>query len=55
MGNDYALIVVIWEHSIPKVPELGQATLTLGEWEVTCRRAEREGSDYLYTRVGTPG
>ena len=51
LGNGCALIVVIWEYNIPKVPELGQATLTLGEWMVTCHRAEREGLDYLYARV----
>ncbi|KAG0718413.1 hypothetical protein GWK47_007698 [Chionoecetes opilio] len=52
LGNGCALVVVIWEHNIPKVPELGQASFTLGEWEVTCRRAEREGPDYHYARVG---
>ncbi|KAG0716074.1 hypothetical protein GWK47_010489 [Chionoecetes opilio] len=52
LGNGCALIVVFWEHNIPKVPELGQASFTLGEWEATCRRAEREGPDYLYARVG---
>ncbi|KAG0727382.1 hypothetical protein GWK47_004017 [Chionoecetes opilio] len=26
--------------------------LYLGEWKVTCRRAEREGPDYHYARVG---
>ncbi|KAG0711328.1 hypothetical protein GWK47_020816 [Chionoecetes opilio] len=35
-----------------RVPELGQASFTLGEGEVTCRRAEREGPDYHYARVG---
>ncbi|KAG0698253.1 hypothetical protein GWK47_026089 [Chionoecetes opilio] len=52
LGNGCALVVVIWEHNIPKVPELGQASFTLGEWKVTCRRAEREGPDYHYARVG---
>ncbi|KAG0711065.1 hypothetical protein GWK47_021449 [Chionoecetes opilio] len=52
LGNGCALVVVIWEHNIPKVPELGQASFTLGEWEVTCRRAEREGPGYHYARVG---
>ncbi|KAG0705263.1 hypothetical protein GWK47_024529 [Chionoecetes opilio] len=51
-GKRLCPVVVIWEHNIPKVPELGQASFTLGEWEVTCRRAEREGPDYHYARVG---
>lgn len=52
LGNGCALIIVIWEHNIPKVTELGQSTLTLGDWEVTCRRAERDDPDYNYARVG---
>ena len=35
LGNGCALIVVIWEHNIPKVPKLGQAILTLGKWVIT--------------------
>ncbi|KAG0710159.1 hypothetical protein GWK47_023371 [Chionoecetes opilio] len=30
LGNGCALLFVIWEHNIPKVPELGQASFTLG-------------------------
>ncbi|KAG0720740.1 hypothetical protein GWK47_047876 [Chionoecetes opilio] len=52
LGNGSVLIVVVWEHNIPKVPDLGQASFTLGEWEVTCRRAECDGPDYQYARVG---
>ncbi|KAG0722516.1 hypothetical protein GWK47_005972 [Chionoecetes opilio] len=52
LGNGSALIGVVWEHNIPKVPDLGKTTFTLGEWGVTCRRAERDVPDYLYARVG---
>ncbi|KAG0727657.1 hypothetical protein GWK47_034192 [Chionoecetes opilio] len=47
-----ALVVALWESAILKVPILQDNTFTLGEWQVTCRRAEREGSPAQYGKVG---
>ena len=52
LGNGSALILAVWEHLLPKVPDLQRGTFHLGEWEVTCRRAERDCGDYQYARVG---
>ena len=52
LGNGSALIVAVWEHNIPKIPDLEEPTFTLGEWEITCRRADRDCDDYKYARVG---
>ena len=51
LGNGSALIVAVWEHNIPQIPNLKKPTFTLGKWEITCRRADRDGEDYKYARV----
>ena len=52
LGNGSALIVAVWEHMLPKVPFLLEGSFQLGDWEVHCRRAERDGDDTQYARVG---
>ena len=52
LGNGAALIIALYEHNIPKVPELSMPTLTLGEWKVTCRRADKDDNNYQYAKVG---
>ena len=52
LGNGSALVVGVWEHNVPKVPELGASSFDLGEWSVTCRRADWKGESFTYARVG---
>lgn len=52
LGNGSTLVVAVWEHNLAKIPDLKAPTFTLGEWEVTCRRADRETENYNYARVG---
>lgn len=52
LGNGSALIVAVWEHILPKVPVLRESTFQLGDWEVSCRRAESDSGNYQYARVG---
>ncbi|KAG0712491.1 hypothetical protein GWK47_018364 [Chionoecetes opilio] len=52
LGNSSALVVALWESVIPKVPILQDVTFTLGDWQVTCRRAERAGVLAQYGKVG---
>ena len=44
--------MALWEHSIHKVPDLQKGTLTLGEWQVTCRHTDNEGVTFQYGRIG---
>ena len=55
LGNGSALIIAVWDHLLPKVPQLSSSTFDLGEWPVYCRRAERECGDFQYARVGPLG
>ena len=34
------------------MPDLQQGTLTLGEWQVTCRCTDNEGATFQYSKVG---
>lgn len=52
LGNGSALIIAVWEHNIQNIPLLKQNPFQLGEWEVTCRRAEREDNNTVYAKVG---
>ena len=52
LGNGSALVVAVWEHNLPKTPDLMKSTFTLEEWEVTCRRADKEAEVYNYAKVG---
>ena len=52
LGNGTALIIAVHEHNVTKVPELSLPSFKLGEWEVTCRRAEKEGVSFQYGKVG---
>lgn len=52
LGNGSVLVVVVWEQNLHKLPPLQESPVTLGEWQATGRRAEREGDKALYTKVG---
>ncbi|XP_045126269.1 uncharacterized protein LOC123513263 [Portunus trituberculatus] len=52
LGNGSSLIVAVWAYTLPKVPMLQSPSFTLGEWPVTCRRADRESGTYHYAKVG---
>ena len=52
LGNGSALIVAVWEHNLSKIPTLAEDTFHLGDWDVHCRRAERDCGDFHYARVG---
>lgn len=42
----------MWEHNLPKIPDLGMPVFQLGDWEVTCWRAERDAIEVKYVKVG---
>lgn len=52
LGNGSTLMFFVYEHNVPKMPELTIPSFTLGEWEATCSKAERDGISYKYARVG---
>ncbi|MPC61120.1 hypothetical protein E2C01_055185 [Portunus trituberculatus] len=52
LGNGSSLIVAVWAHNLPKTPMLQTSSFTLGEWPVTCRRADRDSGTYHYAKVG---
>ena len=47
-------MVALWESNVPKVPSLQEGIFTLGEWQVTCRRTDKEGVAAQYDKVGPP-
>ena len=52
LGNGSVLVVAVWKHNLPRTPDLMKPTFTLGEWEVICRRADKEAEVYNYAKVG---
>lgn len=55
LGDGATLVIAVWEHNLPKVPQLEKTTFSLGEWPVICRRADRDGDSYNYGKVGPMG
>ncbi|MPC73632.1 hypothetical protein E2C01_067966 [Portunus trituberculatus] len=51
LGNGLSLIVVVWAHLL-KIPMLQSSSFTLGEWPVSCHRADQASGTYHYAKVG---
>ena len=51
-GNRSALSVVVWKYNVPKMLELALSSFPLGDWTVTSHRAERDGMEHHYARLG---
>ncbi|MPC65317.1 hypothetical protein E2C01_059450 [Portunus trituberculatus] len=44
----------MWEHNISKVPLLQRPHFHLGDWKVTCRRADADADTYNYAKSSHP-
>lgn len=51
LRNDSSLVFQVLGYHNLKVPELSKSSFTLGDWEVTCCRTEKD-DDYQSTKVG---
>ncbi|XP_063858579.1 uncharacterized protein LOC135099879 [Scylla paramamosain] len=52
LSNGSSLVISVWEHNILGVPDLLTGTFTLGDWQVTCRRTDDDGTTFTSGKIG---